>query len=223
MPFALRPGSFALGLLVLAGTSSVPAEQPTRAPSTVVLVSLDGTRPVDLEALPTLAALGQRGLLAERMTPVFPSNTFPNHVSLVTGVGPQKHGIVNNSFRDPTRGVFRKRDIPTWIEVEPLWSLLEREGIASASYHWVGSEGRWPGGGGPLYWMPFDGETPEMTKVEQVLEWLQVEGACQRPRFVTMWFHGADHAGHVHGPESEEVKRTLRNQDKAIARLWDGL
>lgn len=221
--FALGLGSFGLGLFVLAVAPRVLSEQPIRAPSTVVLVSLDGTRPADLGALPTLSALAKRGLLAERMTPVFPSNTFPNHVSLVTGVEPQEHGIVNNSFRDPTRGVFRKRDIPSWVEVEPLWSLLEREGIASASYHWVGSEGRWPGGGGPLYWMPFDGETPEMTKVEHVLDWLQIEGACQRPRFVTMWFHGADHAGHVHGPGSEEVERSLRDQDKAIARLWEGL
>ncbi len=221
----LAPGweSFVLGFLVLAVTSNVVAEPSSRAPSTVILVSLDGTRPVDLESLPTLSDLAQRGLFAERMTPVFPSNTFPNHVSLVTGVQPQKHGIVNNSFRDPARGVFRKRDIPSWIEVEPLWSLLQREGIASASYHWVGSEGPWPGGGGPLYWKPFDSRIPEMTKVEQALDWLQIEESCQRPRFVTMWFHGADHPGHVHGPGSKEVKRSLREQDRAIARLWDGL
>ena len=215
--------SFGLGLLVLAATSSVSAEQSTRAPSTVILVSLDGTRPADLGSLPTLSELARRGFSAESMTPVFPSNTFPNHVSLVTGVQPQKHGIVNNSFRDPARGVFRKRDIPSWIEVEPLWSLLQREGVVSASYHWVGSEGPWPGGGGPLYWMPFDGKTSELVKVEQVLDWLQVEQFCQRPRFVTMWFHGADHPGHVHGPGSKEVDRSLRGQDKAIARLWEGL
>ena len=105
----LAPGSrnLGLGFVVLAAALSVLAEeQPTRAPSTVILVSLDGTRPADLGALPTLSKLAQIGLRAEEMTPVFPSNTFPNHVSLVTGVQPQKHGIVNNSFRDPARGVW---------------------------------------------------------------------------------------------------------------------
>lgn len=224
LPWSLTRGWGRFGpiFLALAGLSHAG---PTEPSSTVILISLDGTRPADLNAtaLPVLTSLANQGLRAERMTPVFPSNTFPNHVTLVTGVRPQEHGIVNNSFRDPRRGVFRKQEIPSWVEVEPLWSLLGREGVPSASYHWVGSEGPWPGGGGPAYWKPFDAKTPEMTKVEQVLKWLQIEEACQRPRFVTLWFHGADHAGHVYGPGSDEVVRSLRLQDRALARLWSGL
>ena len=110
---------------------------------TIVMISLDGTRPSDVrpDTLPTVLRLAERGLRVERLVPSRPTNTFPNHVTLVTGVAPERHGIVNNVFIDPERGMFKKENIPDWIEVEPLWSLLDRAGIPTASFHWVGSEG----------------------------------------------------------------------------------
>ena len=150
------------------------------------MISLDGTRPDDVtpERLPALVALAARGARAERLVPSFPTNTFPNHVTLVTGVAPERHGIVDNGFVDPERGRFEKQDIPSWIEVEPLWSLLAREGIVSASFYWVGSEGAWPGGAGPRYWKPFSNKTGEAEKVEQLLRWLDLPEP-ERPRFLT--------------------------------------
>ena len=166
-------------------TSSTPHAASERQ-ATVILISLDGTRPADVtaERLPSLFALGARGARAERLVPSFPSNTFPNHVTLVTGVAPERHGLVDNSFIDPERGLFRKKEIATWIEVEPLWSQLARRGIVSASYYWVGSEGAWPGGHAPRYWKPFSSATNEETKVVQILAWLDLPEA-DRPRFIT--------------------------------------
>jgi hypothetical protein len=191
----------------------------------VILISLDGTPPQaihdsGLEALPALA---QRGAEAEALVPVFPSNTFPNHVSLVTGVAPDRHGIVNNSFLDPERGVYDKSDDPSWLEVEPLWSLLEGRGIPTASFHWVGSEGPWRSGRGPRHWRPFDPSTPEREKVDQILAWLDLADPRERPRFVSAWFHGGDGAGHRFGPGTEEVREALREQDRAVAVLVAGL
>ena len=204
--------------------ADTPVPPTGRAPL-VILISLDGTRPADLNPgdLPVLMGLADRGLRAQRLLPVLPTNTFPNHVTLVTGVEPERHGIVNNVFIDPERGFFEKDDIPSWIQVEPLWSLLERRGITSASYHWVGSEGRWPGGRAPRYWMPFSKATPEFTKVEKILEWLSLPDPGARPRFVTAWFRGGDHSGHHHGPGHARVQSDLREQDVAIAALWNGL
>ena len=129
--------------LLLACLAAAPGRAET--PPTVILISLDGTRPADLEGadLPTFAALRRRGAWASRMLPVFPSNTFPNHVTLVTGVSPDVHGIVNNAFVDPERGEFDKDADPTWLLAEPLWSIAAQHGVVSASYHWVGSEGPW--------------------------------------------------------------------------------
>jgi len=190
------------------------------------MISLDGTRPVDALGtglLPSLEALAARGAVAERLVPPFPSNTFPSHVTLVTGVAPERHAIVNNTFYDAERGLFDKRDIPSWIEVEPLWSLLAAEGIPSASFHWVGSEGAWRSGRGPRHWRPFDKGVSEMTKVRTILGWLDLADTRDRPRFVTAWFRGADGPGHKHGPGSEPARRSLARQEPAVAALIQGI
>jgi predicted AlkP superfamily pyrophosphatase or phosphodiesterase len=190
----------------------------------VVLISLDGTSPeVGRRDLPSLAEIARRGAWARRLVPVFPTNTFPNHVTLVTGVHPDQHGIVDNAFLDPLRGVYDKDADPTWIEVEPLWSLVEGHGLRTASYHWVGSEGPWRSGRGPSHWRRFDSGVAERDKVAQILAWLDLEPASARPRLITAWFHGADHAAHRDGPDSPEVARALRAQDPALATLVAGL
>jgi predicted AlkP superfamily pyrophosphatase or phosphodiesterase len=216
-PLLLAAALFALG----------SAARATGAESarTVIVISLDGTTPADVRAaaLPTLDALARRGASATRLIPVFPTNTFPNHVSLVTGVVPAVHGIVNNVFLDPHRGLFRYSNDPTWIEVEPLWAIADRNGIVSAAYHWVGSEGPWRNGRGPRFWKSFDKGTPENEKVEQILAWLDIESAGDRPRLITSWFRGADGTGHRFGPSSSEVHAALRRQDRALGRLVEGL
>lgn len=90
--------------------------------ATVILISLDGTRPSAVASLPFFQRVAREGAWADRLEPVLPSNTFPNHVTFVTGVGPDRHGIVNNRFRDPERGLYSYESDPTWLEVEPLWS-----------------------------------------------------------------------------------------------------
>ncbi len=193
----------------------------TEAPATVILISLDGTRPADLtkENLPSLVALGERGARAEALVPVSPSNTFPNHVSLVTGVHPDEHGIVNNNFDDPVRGPFDEKEIHAWIDSEPIWSIAERSGIPTASYYWVGSEGPWARGPGPRETRIFSPSTLEKTKVNTILRWLDEADPAKRPRLITCWFHGADHAGHKDGPGAPSVHEALEPQDREIARL----
>lgn len=211
--------------LVLVGACARSSDAETAPPPSVILISLDGTRPADVreETLPSLVALGRRGAVAERLVPVPPSNTFPNHVSLVTGVAPERHGLVNNIFVDPERGVFEKKDMPSWIEVEPIWSILEGVGIPTASYYWVGSEGQWPGGHAPTHWHPFSSKTPESDKVTQIFAWLDLPVGKGRPRFISSWFHGADKAGHVKGPGSAAVDASLVSQEAAIRRLIEGI
>lgn len=215
--------AFALFSVVGSPLAVRAAKVQTVAP-TVIMISLDGTRPADLtaERLPALVALAKQGARAERLIPSLPSNTFPNHVTLVTGVAPWRHGIVDNAFVDPQRGLFKKQDIPSWMEVEPLWSLLEGQGVVTASFHWVGSEGTWPGGAAPRYWKPFAKETGEAEKVDQILAWLDLPEPA-RPHLITSWFHGADHPGHHQGPDSPETVRSLQQQSVQLQRLVDGI
>jgi len=210
-------------LLVLAVSSVSSAANRAReaAPATVVLISLDGTRPADLtEALlPALVELGRKGARADALVPVDPSNTFPSHVSMVTGVRPEEHRLVNNLFIDPVRGRFSRKQPHTWIESEPIWSIAERHGLATVSFHWVGSEGPWKAGPGPGEAKKFSSRTSEKTKVNQILKWLAIEDPDSRPRLITSWFHGADHAAHVGGPGADAVARSLGPQNAQIARL----
>ena len=93
------------------------------APLTI-LVSIDGFRPDYLErgATPTLSALAEGGARAA-MRPSFPSVTFPNHYTLVTGLHPDRHGIVGNAFVDPVLGRFRmaRKETAWWDQAEPVW------------------------------------------------------------------------------------------------------
>ncbi len=222
---ALAAALLVAALLACADVSDSARDDATaatgRAPA-VVLISMDGTRAEEARDLPAFRRIAERGIAPTPLRPVFPTNTFPNHVSLVTGVRPARHGIVNNSFRDPERGSFRYDNDPTWIEVPPLWSLLAGAGLRSVSFHWVGSQGPWRDGTGPAEWRVFDASVPERDKVAQIIAWLDAPPA-ERHALITAWFRGADGAGHRSGPDSDATRRALRTQNVALETLLDHL
>ncbi len=209
----------ALALALLLAPPRARAAEPI-----VILLSLDGVRHdyPDRGEFPALARMAREGARAEGLVPVFPSLTFPNHVSLATGTYPDRHGIVANSFFDRKRGLFHYGGDASWIEAEPLWAAAERQGVRSAVYFWVGSETDWHGVGASFREAPFDEHVTESEKVRQILAWLDLPPA-QRPRLVLSWWHGADAAGHRHGPASAEALQELAGQDRALATLQAGL
>lgn len=208
--------------IVLPLALAAPGARADAAP-TVILISFDGTTPAMAEALPVFARIAREGAFADRLIPTFPSNTFPNHATFATGVSPDRHGIVNNTFLDPVRGFYDYAADPTWFEAEPIWSIAARAGVVSAAFHWVGSEGAWTSGFGPRHWKAFDPRVPESVKVDQILAWLDLPDPAERPRLVTAWFHGADGAAHHFGPEDPAVAKTLERQGRELERLLDGI
>ena len=218
--------------LVLTGCRSAalteaPAAPPAE-PVPLVLVSIDGFRwdYRDRADTPALDALAAEGVHATRLTPVFPTLTFPNHYSLVTGLYPAHHGIVGNTMRDPALGAFSlgNRDAvtdPRWWGGEPIWATAERQGARSATMFWPGSEAA-IGGVRPSDWTVYDGDVPNEARVDTVLAWL-ARPAATRPRLVTLYFEEVDHAGHETGPDSPETRAAAEHVDRAIARLVAGL
>jgi predicted AlkP superfamily pyrophosphatase or phosphodiesterase len=206
-------------LLSLLAVVAAAAEPPS-----VILLSWDGTRwdYPDRVELPALRRLEREGVRAERLVPVFPTSTFPNHVSLATGAYTDGHGIVGNVFVDAERGRYAYSDDASWIEAEPIWVCAERQGVRSATFFWVGSETDWHGVGATYRKAPFDTHVPESAKVDQILAWLDLPDA-RRPRLILSWWHGADAAGHRYGPDAPEVIRALRGQDHELGRLLAGL
>ncbi|GAB1408227.1 ectonucleotide pyrophosphatase/phosphodiesterase [Thermomonas brevis] len=207
--------------LLLAGCATQP---PGRAPQTVLLVSVDGLRPGDVTAaqMPALHALGESGVRAEGMRPSYPSLTFPNHYALVTGLRPDRHGIVHNTMADARLGRFRTGDkaaVQTgdWWGGTPAWVSAERAGLRTATMFWPGSEAAIQGVR-PWQWREYRDDTPPADSVAQVMQWLRLPPA-QRPRFVTAYFSHVDDASHDHGPDSAQAVAARREVDGAIAAL----
>jgi predicted AlkP superfamily pyrophosphatase or phosphodiesterase len=209
---------------LLAAVALLFAALVARAEPTVILLSWDGVRHDYPERVPpgALARMQREGARAERLVPVFPSSTFPGHVSLATGTWPDHHGIVDNQFFDRERGDFRMGNDASWIDAEPLWSAAERQGVPAAVYFWVGSETDWHGQRVHERVAPFDGSVPEHEKVTRILGWLAEDGPA-RPRLVMSWWHGADHVGHERGPDAAGVAAALREQDAELGTLLAAL
>jgi predicted AlkP superfamily pyrophosphatase or phosphodiesterase len=196
----------------------------------VILVSLDGFRydyPRRYHATHLLALAAQGAGAPEGMIPSYPSVTFPNHYTIITGLYPEHHGIVANHFYDPARKeTYSYHDSQavadgTWYGGTPLWVLAEQQGMRSASFFWVGSEAdiqkvR------PTYYLKFDNTFPNGKRVEQVLAWLHLPPA-QRPHFITLYFSDVDSAGHEYGPDSPEVADAVQRLDREIGKLEDGV
>lgn len=217
------------GLALLAGCATVPPPQSTPKPATVLLVSLDGFRAnyLDRGLSPTLSMLADEGVRARAMQPSFPSLTFPNHYTLVTGRYPDDHGIVDNSMADPTLGRFslgnRKAvgDARWWNEAEPIWVTAQKQGLHTATMFWPGSEAAIHGIR-PDHWLLYDGDMPYDVRVDKVLSWLDLP-AAQRPQLLTLYFEAVDTAGHYYGPDSPQTNEAIGQVDTALARLVAGL
>ncbi len=196
----------------------------------MVLVSLDGCRWdfLDRGVTPNLAALAERGVRAERLIPSFPTKTFPNHYTLVTGLRPAQHGLVANNIWDESIGVkfsLSNREAVAdgrWYGGEPVWVTAEREGIATAPLFWPGSEAS-ISGVRPTHSLAYDGSMAPEDRVAWVLERLALP-ASERPRFLTLYFESIDDVAHRFGPEpSAELAHTLEQVDGYIGRLVEGV
>ena len=190
----------------------------------VILISMDGVRHdyPDREALPGFARIAKDGARAEALVPVFPSITFPAHTSLSTGTHPDRHAIVNNQFETASGAELGYGETAAALEAEPLWAAAERQGVRAAAFFWPLSEARSRGAPASYLRAPFDENVPESEKVQQILAWLDLPEE-QRPGLVMSWWHGADSAGHEHGPDSAEVREAMRAQDAELARLIAGV
>lgn len=218
------PVFLALATAWLASCRTPPAATPADGP--LILISLDGFRWDYLQKYeaPTLRRLASQGVHARRMTVAFPSKTFPNHYTLVTGLWPGHHGIVANSFHDPARNEnFRMSSTETvwWDGGEPVWVTAEKQNVRTATFAWPGgtSEIR---GGRPGHAVGWKRETTDAARVADLLGQLALP-ADQRPRFAALYFEKTDGAGHDHGPDSPEVAAAVRSLDDTLASLLDGL
>jgi len=196
----------------------------------LILISMDGFRwdYTERTDTPNFDILIEKGARAQSLIPVFPTSTFPNHLSIVTGLYPENHGIISNTMYDDVFDAWYKIGEGSesvlesrWYEGEPIWVTAEKQGKVSATYFWPGSEAE-INGKRPTYWYVFDPSTSNETIIDQLLAWLDLpEG--ERPVFMMAYFYDADHWGHNLGPEAEGMDTIIQGLDLDLGRLIAGL
>lgn len=185
----------------------------------VILVSFDAFRwdYLNRGLTPNLDKIKSEGVYALSLKPSFPSKTFPNHQSIITGMYPAHHGIYANSFYDPfSNETYKMSDSNAvnnakWYWGEAFWETAERQGIRTASYFWPGSEVKLYYRK-PTYVVQYDHTKPENTRIDGVINWLKLP-QDKRPHFITLYFSNTDDKGHRYGPNSNEVNQAIQLLD----------
>jgi predicted AlkP superfamily pyrophosphatase or phosphodiesterase len=190
----------------------------------LLLISIDGLG-LDMlspTATPNLLHLADQGVMAA-LRPAYPSTTFPNHFTMITGLRPARHGIVGNVFLDGARGVFRSREEKSvrdggWLrEGEPVWNAVEREGGKSAVIHYVGA-GTVFNGVRPSYPVPFN-STRQPSEITDLIIKYTRKGGVGAPTLVIGYYSIVDRMSHRFGPDSPQAQDALQLVDNEVGRV----
>ena len=191
----------------------------------VLLVSFDGFRwdYLNRDITPNLDAVIDNGVRASSLQPSFPTKTFPNHLSIVTGMYPENHGIIFNRFEDiETKKIYQLSDTsavrnPIWYKGEAFWTTAEKNDITTASFFWPGSE-LTDKSRRPTYFKHYEHNQPYRERIDGVIDWLQLP-QNERPHFITLYFHDTDSFGHEFGPNSTEINTSIQRIDSLVGYL----
>ena len=221
----MKKSIFIAIIILLVGLSSVfGGSKPY-----VLLVSYDGFRwdYLNRGITPNLEKIRKNGVSAISLRSAFPTKTFPNHQSIITGMYIENHGIISNYFKDrihhETYGMSDTNAVRNskWYLGEAFWETAERNGIITASYFWPGSEIKLSYRH-PTYFEPYDHWRPYKVKVDGIMKWLQLP-QDKRPHFVTLYFHETDDYGHDYGPDSPEINKAIVHLDSVTAYIFSQL
>lgn len=198
------------------------------APTTIIF-SLDGFRADFLKQglTPRLSSFIKEGVSPLYMLPSFPSVTFPNHYTLATGLYPEAHGVVGNTFWDPTlKEEFYYTDParsldPKWWRGEPFWVSAQKQGLKTAIHMWPGSEAHVLDIE-PTYMDRYNGKEKLGNKVDRILDFLDMPDD-QRPQVIAAYVPNVDFDGHKYGPNSTEIRSTIGKVDRMMDKIFKGL
>ncbi|XP_063773377.1 ectonucleotide pyrophosphatase/phosphodiesterase family member 3 isoform X2 [Pseudophryne corroboree] len=196
----------------------------------VILFSLDGFRAEYLQTwgdlMPNIKQLQTCGTHSKYMRSVYPTKTFPNHYTIVTGLFPESNGIIDNNMYDyNTNKMFslsgNEKFNETWWHGQPLWLTAMYQGLKAGTFFWPGSDVP-INGSYPTYYKLYDGSVVYEKRIQNILQWLDLP-KNERPDFYTLYIEEPDSSGHSFGPESGGVIRSLLLADRTVGMLMDGL
>jgi len=208
-----------LVVLLMSGMVSVLAKKTT------IVISCDGFRwdYSEMYDTPFLDLMARQGVKGE-LVPSFSSKTFPNHYTLATGLRPEHHGIIANSFLNRATGARFSLSNPKtkydarFYHGEPLWLTAQRQGLHTAVFYWPGSDvaidGHYPD-----LWHSYD-EKPHLTFTQRVDGIMQQLTAKKSPDLIMAYFEEPDASGHSYGPQAKQTRAAVENIDSLLGSLW---
>uniref|UniRef100_A0A8C3TJ18 Ectonucleotide pyrophosphatase/phosphodiesterase 3 n=1 Tax=Catharus ustulatus TaxID=91951 RepID=A0A8C3TJ18_CATUS len=196
----------------------------------LILFSMDGFRAEYLETwsslLPNIEKFKTCGTHSKYMRAVYPTKTFPNHYTIVTGLYPESHGIIDNNMYDVDLNAHfslsgEEKFKPAWWKGQPVWLTAMYQNLTAGTFFWPGSdvpiEGTYP----TLYNI-YNGSVPYEERISGILKWLD-NAQPKRPDIYTLYIEEPDSSGHSFGPVSAGVIKALQAADQALGMLMDGL
>ena len=199
----------------------------TSTAQTLVLVSVDGFRwdYLDWPQATNMRSIAAQGSRVTKLRTVYPSKTFPGHLSIATGLHPTQHGVIDNYFcrsdRTDCYSMGKGRKDPSWLAGIPLWTLVEQQGGRASTFFWPESDAPFANKL-PTDYRAFDGRVPHRVRVQQVVDWLSLP-ADQRPDLITLYFSVVDSASHTYGPTAPATLSAIVEVDRQIAVLWQAI
>jgi len=229
--------------LVVVACARAPLVTPTPRPH-VYLVIVDGldARFATAGHMPRLFALlasePARSSFFPSARAVMPTRTNPTHVSLLSGVYPEAHGITGNTYWSRRPGAPpEKLEAASLIEVETLFTVAETTepalvtmaafGKPKLARLFAGVHGRQEGP--DVLWSPEQlpasrrdpttGYAPDAETMRALLD----AAAEREPNLAVVNLSDVDRNGHGSGPESAEYAAAVTGADAAIGLLADDL
>lgn len=211
-------------LLFIFFSNTFPQNKPY-----LILFSLDAFRwdYVNRGLTPNFDSVKKYGVSALSLRSVFPSKTFPNHFSIISGMYASNHGIIQNDFENPFNGeeysIGDSASVknPIWYLGEAFWETAERQGIKTASYFWPGSEMSLTYRH-PSYYERYVHNRNYKTRIDGVINWLKLPYK-DRPHFITLYVDETDRKGHEFGPNSNEINKAIQLSDSLVGYLFSQL
>jgi predicted AlkP superfamily pyrophosphatase or phosphodiesterase len=195
--------------------------QPSTEPITIVVwISVDGFRGdyVDKANTPFLDRLMREGAYSRRLAPVFPSLTFPAHVSQCTGTFVEDHGIIANALYDLEND--RRLAYPndnSLILSESIWTTAKRQGRRVAVYDWPVSQKQAGPHAADYFDEAFDPKLEDEHRLQRLWDVWRRDKKPQPLQLLMGYFPGVDAAGHKYGPNAPETKAAVEAADRLLA------
>lgn len=191
--------------------------------SKLIVILMDGFRWDYFQNvhMPGFSEMAQDGVKSAYIVPDYPSISYPNFYSLMTGVHCENHGMVGNFMYDTTRdknfliGLNPDQGLSFWWEdAEPLWITAEKQGKKSYMFYWPGCD------------VTIRGTTPthcdKYTKVTLLADFRnslhQTMGLLRNNSadLIGIYLEAIDSYGHKYGVNSPQLNQLLLDVDKTL-------